>query len=133
MDNQDIRWKQRFANFEKAFHQLEKFIEKGHLNEFEEQGLIKSFDYTYELGWKVMKDIFEYQGERGILGSRDAIKLAFNRDLISDGEVWANMIEDRIKSVHTYDEKMADDLAFKIQSEYFNSFKIFYNKVKTLV
>ena len=68
-----------------------------------------------------------------ILGSTDAIKLAFNRDLISDGEVWVNMIEDSIKSVDTYDEKMADDLAYKIQSEYFMSFKLFYNKVKTLV
>jgi hypothetical protein len=32
---QDIRWKQQFANFEKAFGQLSEFIEKGNLNKFE--------------------------------------------------------------------------------------------------
>jgi hypothetical protein len=42
-DNLDIRWHQRFVNFNKAFRQLEKFIKDEELNEMEEQGLIKSF------------------------------------------------------------------------------------------
>ena len=37
----DIRWMQRFANFQKAFGQLAKFIEKENLSELEELGLIK--------------------------------------------------------------------------------------------
>jgi hypothetical protein len=40
--NDDIRWKQRLANYQKALLQLGKFIEKGELNELEEQGLILS-------------------------------------------------------------------------------------------
>ena len=44
----DIRWIQRFRNFNKALIQLQKFIDKKSLNELEEQGLIKSFEYTYE-------------------------------------------------------------------------------------
>jgi len=45
----DVRWKQRFANFKKALSQLKKFVEKGQLNELEEQGVIQAFEYTYEL------------------------------------------------------------------------------------
>lgn len=37
--NQDIRWKQRFANFQNALAQLTKFIDKGELNELEEEHL----------------------------------------------------------------------------------------------
>jgi hypothetical protein len=43
----NIRWKQRFENFEKALNQLQKFIDKGELNEFEIQGLIQCFEYTF--------------------------------------------------------------------------------------
>jgi hypothetical protein len=40
----DIRWKQRFANYRKALAQLTKFINKGDLTDLEEQGIIKAFD-----------------------------------------------------------------------------------------
>ena len=53
---QDIRWKQRFANYQSALAQLTKFIDKGELNELEEQGLIQAFEYTHELAWNVLRD-----------------------------------------------------------------------------
>lgn len=37
---EDVRWKQRFQNFQKAFFQLRKFVAKEELNELEQQGLI---------------------------------------------------------------------------------------------
>ena len=83
---QDIRWKQRLHNFSKALRQLTKFIEKGELNELEQLGLIQSFEYTYELAWNTIKDLFEEQGQTDILGSRDAFRLAFKRGLIENGE-----------------------------------------------
>ena len=55
MTDQDIRWIQRFNHFSKALSQLRKFIEKGNLNELEEQGLIQAFEYTYELAWNTLK------------------------------------------------------------------------------
>jgi hypothetical protein len=56
-------------NYQKALVQLTKFIEKGELSELEEQGIIKAFEYTYELAWKVIKDYYEEQGEVSIQGS----------------------------------------------------------------
>ena len=119
---QDIRWKQRFANYTKALSQLTKFIQQGKLNELEEQGLIQAFEYTYELAWNVMKDYFEYQGDDSIRGSRDAFRLAFNRGLISEGDKWMDMIESRIKSSHTYNELIATEIVTKIVDVYFGCF-----------
>jgi nucleotidyltransferase substrate binding protein (TIGR01987 family) len=129
----DIRWKQRFENFEKALNQLQKFIDKGELNEFEIQVLIQCFEYTFELSWSVMKDFLLYQGITTITGSRDAIREAFNKGLIADGENWMNMIEDRILSVHTYNEETAEKIEHKIYNIYFNLFKAFYLKMKSLL
>ena len=120
MDENEIRWHQRFANYKKALLQLAKFVQKGeHLNELEETGMIKAFEYTYELGWNTIKDFYESQGEAGIQGSRDAIELAFKRGLITDGTAWMTMLKDRNRTVHTYNQVTADEIAASILSSYF--------------
>lgn len=114
--NPDIRWKQRFANFEKALSQLQKFIDRGKLNELEEQGLIQCFEYTYELGWNLLKDYLEYEGNQEVTGSRSAIMLAFKLGYINDGEGWMEMFKDRNKSSHTYNEDTANEILKHIYS-----------------
>lgn len=118
----DIRWIQRFRNFNKAFLQLKKFIDKKTLNELEEQGLIKSFEYTYELAWNTLKDYFEYQGNNDLNGSRDAINEAFKTGTISDGEGWMNMFKDRNRTSHTYNESTAKEISDNIFRQYFGLF-----------
>ncbi|MBI9034240.1 MAG: nucleotidyltransferase substrate binding protein [Bacteroidales bacterium] len=78
MSNQDIRWIQHFHNFKKTLSQLQKFIDKGNSNEFEEQGLTQVFEYNYDFVLNTIKDFYEDQGETGIQGSRDAIRAAFS-------------------------------------------------------
>ena len=58
----DIRWKQRLSNWNRALAQLSRFMEREELNELEEQGLIQSFEYNHELAWKTQKDYLEDQG-----------------------------------------------------------------------
>lgn len=122
MPTKDIRWIQRFNNFCKALNQLTKFIEKGELSELEQQGLIQSFEYNYELAWNTIKDFYENQGETGIQGSRDAIRLAFKRALITDGDIWMKMIKSRTLTSHTYNEDTADEIAMDIQNIYYHEF-----------
>ncbi|HXH99112.1 MAG TPA: nucleotidyltransferase substrate binding protein [Sphingobacteriaceae bacterium] len=126
----DIRWHQRFANYKKALSQLKKFIDKGELNELEEQGLIQAFEYTYELAWNVIKDYYQYQGVIEIQGSRDAFRLAFNRELLEDGEIWMKMIESRVKTSHTYNEEIADEIARDIFDHYFDAFIALKDKLQ---
>lgn len=127
----DIRWKQRFENFEKSFQQLVRFIEKGELNEFEEQGLIQCFEYNYDLAWNLMKDFLTFQGIVGISGSRDAIRQAFNKEIISHGEEWMKMVDDRIRTVHSYNEDTAQEIIERIKTLYFPMFQEFYAKMKS--
>jgi nucleotidyltransferase substrate binding protein (TIGR01987 family) len=122
MANKDIRWIQRFANFNKALDQLSRFIEKGALNEFEIQGLIQCFEYNYELAWNMIKDFYESQGETGIQGSRDAIRLAFNRGLIEAGVEWMEMVKSRTLTSHTYNEGLAEEISDAIYKEYYHLF-----------
>jgi len=122
MENTDIRWVQRFNNFCLALAQLTKFIDKGVLNEFERQGLIQSFEYNYELAWNTIKDFYENQGETNIQGSRDAFRLAFQRGLIKNGDLWMNMIKSRALTTHTYNEKTAKEIENEILNHYYFEF-----------
>ena len=128
----DIRWKQRFYNYQKALVQLTKFIERGELSELEEQGIIKAFEYSYELAWNVIKDYYEEQGEVSIQGSRDALRLAFQRGLITDGDNWMNMIKSRIASVHTYNLEVAQQINQDIHDIYFQLFIELKEKMESL-
>lgn len=125
MTSEDIRWKQRFHNYKKAVLQLSNAVQLNQqrpLSDLEKQGLIQSFEYCHELAWNLLKDFFEYQGKTNLLGSRDATREAFNRQLIYNGDIWMQMITSRNQTSHTYDEAMANAIVDHIIKIYYNSF-----------
>ena len=132
MSQADIRWIQRVNHFSKALTQLTKFIEKGDLNELEQQGLIQAFEYTYELAWNAVKDYFEAQGETEIHGSRDAFRLAFRRGLIEDGQIWMDMIKSRTLTAHTYNQDVAEEIAEDITTRYYSEFVALQSRMDEL-
>ncbi|HOP03697.1 MAG TPA: nucleotidyltransferase substrate binding protein [Tenuifilaceae bacterium] len=132
MMNLDIRWIQRFENFNKALAQLSKFIEKGELNELEMQGIIQSFEYTYELAWNVMKDFLKEKGNQNIFGSRDAITESYKLGLIANGDGWMNMFKDRNQTSHTYNEEVVNQIYKNITEHYFQLFIDFQSKMSQL-
>ncbi|PTN09573.1 nucleotidyltransferase substrate binding protein [Mangrovibacterium marinum] len=117
--NKDIRWQQRFINFNKVFNQLAKFIKHEELNEMEEQGLIKAFEYTYELSWKTLQDLLRDKGYHQIAGPKPVIEQSFQDGYISNGKGWMRMHQSRNLASHTYDEKTAAEIIKGIRSEYF--------------
>jgi len=131
----DIRWKQRFHNFRKAFDQLKSAAAlsmQRELSDLEKQGLIKAFEFSYELAWKTLKDLLESRAVQNILGPRDAIKKAFAADLIEDGEIWMEMIDSRNRSSHTYDQRIADDVVRSIKTDYLGAFTRFEKRLVEL-
>jgi nucleotidyltransferase substrate binding protein (TIGR01987 family) len=122
VDSLDVRWKQRFSNYQRALQQLQEFVEKKPLSKLEQQGLIKTFEYTYELAWNTMKDFYEAQGEVNIQGSKDAIRLSFKRGLIKNGEQWMSMVQSRIETAHTYNEETANRVVLLIVEIYYQLF-----------
>jgi len=84
------------------------------------------------MAWNVMKDYLEEQGITGIIGSKGAVRHAFNKDLIEDGQVWMDMIEGRNLASHSYDEEKAEKLIGKITQTFFSQMKIFAEKMSSL-
>lgn len=135
MKEDDIRWKQRFQNFQKALDQLTEAVElyqNRQLSNIEKQGFVKAFEFTHELAWKVMKDYFIYQGNTTIMGSRDATREAFQNHLINDGDNWMEMIKARNKAVHTYDEAVVNEIIQKVSDAYHALFIKFKKRMKRL-
>ena len=137
-NTEDVRWIQRFSNYNRALDKLNNIIDyikeqeaddetEEILNDIMSQALIQSFEYTHELAWNVMNDYAKYQGNSSIGGSRDATREALQLQIIDDGEIWMEMIKSRNKTSYTYNESVANNIFQKIIHQYqalFNRFRI---------
>ena len=135
---EDIRWQQRFSNYQKALARLSEAVDLlvDNVNEGSEfdllkEGLIQRFEYTHELAWKVMKDYLEYQGYVDIRGSRDAIRKSLELNILSDRR-WMATIEARNLTSHNYDDETANNIYHEIMEVYFPLFIDFEAKMLTL-
>ena len=114
----DIRWQQRFQNFDRRLALLREALANGTsaLSPLEKEGVIQRFEYTFELAWKTVKDYLE---ENGLVISpvtpRQVLKDAFAAKVIADGQTWIDMLDHRNLLSHTYDsaifEKAVDAIA----------------------
>lgn len=147
MNQSDIRWEQRFSNYNKALDKLTAAIEyiknnskeiagvsssDNVLDDILKEGLIQRFEYTHELAWNVMKDFLEDRGSIKLYGSRDTTREAFQAELIYNGGLWMDMIKSRNKTSHTYNEETAREIFTKIITSYYPEFLEFQKKMKTL-
>ena len=72
-----------------------------------------------------MKDYLEAQGYQ-IRSPKEAIKQAFQSELVEDGQVWLDALEDRNLTVHTYDESTAVEIEERIKARYFPALQQLY-------
>lgn len=139
MENKDIRWIQRFSNYRKALYQMKKAVDiisarmgiPTDQDKLMEEGLIQRYEFTQELAWKVMKDYEEYQGLTDIIGSRDAIRIALQSNLISDDR-WMDTISDRNLTSHNYDDETAQRIVGNIINVYYPLFVEFEKRLQPL-
>jgi len=125
----DVRYLQRFENFEKSYLLLRRAVNIIEPSIFEKAGGIQFFETTFELSWKLMKDYLEFLGYE-INSPRNAIKQAFATNLLANGELWLDALTDRNLTVQTYDEAIADRVYTKIKLEYFPLIDELYHKFK---
>lgn len=117
-DYYEVRWAQRFQNFERAFLLLQQTVNMPSLSVIERAGMIQFFEMSFELAWKVLKDYQELEGFI-IKSPRDAIKQAFQYQLIEEGGLWLEALKDRNLTVHTYQEQTAKEIEAKIKQQYY--------------
>ncbi len=118
----DIRWQQRFQNFNRAFILLRSAFEgrsREQFSELEQEGIIQRFEYSYEFAWKTMKD---YLQENGIVITpvtpRNVIKEAFAAGMIENGQVWIDMMLHRNLLAHTYDFSKFKEVLEAVENQY---------------
>ena len=129
MENRDIRWKQRFQNYEKAFFLLERTLKIEDPSEAEKGGLIQFYEMAFELAWKLMKDYLDEQGLT-VNSPRDAIKQSFQSGIIDNGQQWIDALADRNLTTHTYDENTAQKVVSDIRANYYPVLRQFYGVMK---
>ena len=126
MENKDVRWKQRFQNFDRAFVLLRSAFDEKKLSDFsqlEQEGIIQRFEYTYELAWKTMMN---YLQDNGIvilseITPRSVIKEAYSAKIIGDGQVWIDMMMHRNLLSHTYDFSKFQEVLKAINDRYLDA------------
>lgn len=127
----DIRWKQRFQNFERAFIFLSKSCKLEKYDELQSAGLVQSFQFTFELAWKTLKDYLQEQGI-DVQFPREIIKQAFAAQLIENGTLWIEMLDKRNELTHTYNQEQATRAIQIIRNTYFPQVEQVYQMMKKL-
>lgn len=117
----DVRWKQRFQNFDKAFKRLTdaiQIIRNEPDNVLLQAGLIQTYEFTFELAWKTLKDYLEMEGFT-VPSPRATLRQAFQCGYIQQGDVWLKALNDRNLTAHTYDDEVAKEVIADIQQTYY--------------
>ena len=129
MDNlKEIRWKQRFENFNKSYTLLKKYSSGPIVTELEKAGIIQFFEMTFELGWKVLKDYLESEGYI-VKSPRETIKQAFQVGIIENGHVWIDALSNRNLTTHIYDEELANKMTQEIIKIYLPELEKMHEKL----
>src|SRR5699024_5487091 len=126
--SKDVRWRQRFDNFERSFNLLYKYANGKIETDLERESLIQFFEMTFELSWKVLKDYLEAEGYLA-KSPRESIKLAFQIELIEDGHLWLEALSKRNLTTHTYDEDLAKKFVVEIKEDFAPMLKELYDKL----
>lgn len=126
----DVRWKQRFSNFERAFILLREAIEldPNSLSQLEKEGIIQRFEYTFELAWKTLKDKMQHDGvvlEQ--ISPKAVVRQAFSAKYLDTPEIWLKMIGDRNLMSHTYNFAQLEGLIEPIRSHYLSTLQKCHN------
>ncbi|MGI6393487.1 MAG: nucleotidyltransferase substrate binding protein [bacterium] len=120
--NNELRWKQRLKNFEKAYSTFCRILNDSQYStdsEMVNMALVKSFEFTYELAWNTMKDYLENEGYDNVDNSKKAIRTAFRAELIKDPEVWMEMVQKRNLTSHIYNATILKEAVEFIKNKFY--------------
>lgn len=112
------RFEERKQDLAKATEKLKEALSEKE-TEIAIDGTLHRFEFTFELAWKTMKDLMEYNGIVESTGSpREVLKTAFQNGIIEDGETWINMMLARNSLSHLYDEETSRKIYKDIKEKY---------------
>ena len=118
---------QELENALQSFEEAHSFYLKNPDHKIYVMALIQSFEFSFELSWVALKYFIQYKEVSQYKYARDIIKQAFNKDIIKDGSIWLDMLEDRNNLSHVYNESMAKKIVENISNKYIIEVKALYD------
>jgi len=132
----DIRWVQRYDNFQKACARLLEVTASNasadSLSELEREGLVQRFEYTFELAWKVLQDFLLAKGYDFVKGPNGTLQQALEDGIITDHDGWRAMAKARTLTTHTYYEEDILNIVYDIFEIYSSLLADLNNKLGRL-
>jgi nucleotidyltransferase substrate binding protein (TIGR01987 family) len=92
-------------------------------------GIVKSFEFVFELSWKSVQSMALKNGVE-VSSPRAAFREAFKLGYVDDPKVWVDIFEDRNRTVHTYDEDFAKEMSDRIRLQYLVAFQGLFARLK---
>ncbi len=120
---ENLRWIQRFENFNSAFAKLEEAVQRPDLNELEENGLIQRFEFTVEIAWKTLRDFLIDQGYQTGTSPKEVFRFAAKEEIIQSAEPFFNCLETRNQLSHDYSQSKFEASVKHIREDLFPHLK----------
>ena len=130
----DAKFNRRFQSFCNSLDALAEARQRDFSDSFVLSGTSAKFSITFDLAWKVMKDILiQYYAITGfVAGSpREVLREAFQADLIAD-DAWMDMLKVRNELAHDYDCEIVKTHCHPIVAKYIDLFYEVEDTVKKL-
>ena len=124
--DQDVRWRQRCSNFERAVILLREPLARplSDLSSLEKEGTIQRFEMTTELAWKTLKDYLQAQGQTvQPITPKAVVKAAYAAEIIGDGQLWVDLLDLRNLLSHTYSESTLEPAILAIDRRFMPAFE----------
>lgn len=119
-----------FANANKRLREAVTAFKAAPCDKLYRDGLIQRFEFTLELAWKTTAEYLQSSGVvLDMLSPKSVFKAAYTAGLIDDEAIWINLLDDRNKTSHTYDEEEADKIAEEICLRYSKELSSLYKKL----
>jgi nucleotidyltransferase substrate binding protein (TIGR01987 family) len=122
----------RYNTFIKVLSRLKLSKTANPYSDFVLEGTIQNFNLTFDVSWKVMKDILvKRMGvvDFAIGSPREVLRASFTNGLI-ESDLWMQMLNLRNQLAHDYDGSLAIESFDKIITIYYDCFEKFKNDAK---
>ncbi|MCI8337333.1 MAG: toxin-antitoxin system antitoxin subunit [Lachnospiraceae bacterium] len=116
----DRKYIERYHSFCSSLESLMGARDRDLNDEFVLSGTVQKFSLTFDIAWKVMKDIivkYHKINDFATGSPRETLRIAYSVKLIGDDR-WMNMLGDRNGLTHDYDGTMAKEKVHVIVDEY---------------